>query len=495
MKDPFLKETSAERLTLRDALRPLLKHSRSAIAGFFVIFAFANVVAWFWAAHVYKSTMQVVVMQSRTDPVITAGQDGAVGQAKQITTDQVSSEVALLSGVDMAENAAKSCGLVKPVKPSFWDPRPDPRVQVADATAKLLRHLKAEAAPTSDVIEVSYSHRGEPETPACVLRHLAQDYVDKHLRLRRQMGSELLFSEETERYKQALSDSEARLVEYVQQTGAADPDTLNHALAQQLAESEVHLQRARENEQADQARIEDVRNQMQHVPQRSPAAQQETAAYFLTQNLQEHLLAAELKRTDLLTKYDPSFPLVKEAEQEIKQTRSGLEEARRTTYLNQTTDRDSVFEFLRQDVAKTEAEAVSSKASIGIVRNSIADIRSQMVRVAEQSVKRGALEREVKANEAKYLLYLNKREQERISNALDRKRIADVAISVAPTVPVVPAFSPIMVLAVGTIFALIVGISMAFVVDYLDPYIRTNSDLESDLGIPVLATFTEPVVI
>ena len=71
--------------------------------------------------------------------------------------------------------------------------------------------------------------------------------------------------------------------------------------------------------------------------------------------------------------------------------------------------------------------------------------------------------REVKANEANYLLYLSKREQERTSDALDEKRISNVAIAVPPALPVLPLVGPALVMLVGFIFAIFVSAGVAFV--------------------------------
>ena len=65
-----------------------------------------------------------------------------------------------------------------------------------------------------------------------------------------------------------------------------------------------------------------------------------------------------------------------------------------------------------------------------------------MVKLGSQSLQQADLQREAKANEQNYLLYLSKREQERTSDALDRTRIENVAIAVPPAIPVLPVHGP-----------------------------------------------------
>ena len=96
----------------------------------------------------------------------------------------------------------------------------------------------------------------------------------------------------------------------------------------------------------------------------------------------------------------------------------------------------------------------------------------------QKALKQADLLREVKADEGNYLLYLSKREQERTSDALDEKRIGNVAIAVPPV---------IVVLAVGCFLAAFLSICGVFVMEYLDSSFRTPAEVFEVLGIPVLA--------
>jgi uncharacterized protein involved in exopolysaccharide biosynthesis len=98
------------------------------------------------------------------------------------------------------------------------------------------------------------------------------------------------------------------------------------------------------------------------------------------------------------------------------------------------------------------------------------------------------LVRDVKANEGNYLLYLSKREQERTSDALDEKRISNVAIAVPPVVPILPLVGPVLIVACGVVLAMFLGMGMAFLAEYLNPSLRTPDEVLEVLRIPVLAS-------
>jgi uncharacterized protein involved in exopolysaccharide biosynthesis len=115
-------------------------------------------------------------------------------------------------------------------------------------------------------------------------------------------------------------------------------------------------------------------------------------------------------------------------------------------------------------------------------------MRAEMVDLDAKAVKQTALIREAKADEGNYLLYLSKREQERTSDALDQKGIANVAIAVPATVPVLPAHSPLMVMLLGFVGAVLAGIVAGYVAEHLDSSFRTPAEVTQILNIRVLAS-------
>jgi uncharacterized protein involved in exopolysaccharide biosynthesis len=114
-------------------------------------------------------------------------------------------------------------------------------------------------------------------------------------------------------------------------------------------------------------------------------------------------------------------------------------------------------------------------------------MQSDVVSLDEKAVKQAGLLRETKANEGNYLLYLTKREQERTSDALDAKRIANVAIAVPATVPVLQAHKPFSTTILGFLLAVLGGIAVGYLAESIDPSFHTPSEVEELLNIRVLA--------
>jgi uncharacterized protein involved in exopolysaccharide biosynthesis len=217
------------------------------------------------------------------------------------------------------------------------------------------------------------------------------------------------------------------------------------------------------------------------------------AANTLLEQLHSSLLTSQLKKTQLLMKYDPSYPLVKEVDQEIAETNKAIVAAEQAKFVNTTTDRDPTFEYLRQDQAKTQADLAAEQAREGALQTSIHVMETQLVDWDAKAVEEAALTRETKANEENYLLYLTKREQERTESALDDKRIANVAIVVPPEVPVLPAHNPFSIMFAGFWLAIAAGVGAGYLAELADPSFRTPSEVEELLNIPIIAAVPKRV--
>jgi len=487
------------RMTLRDMLGPLFRHSTVVAVTFAFVFGVSVVVALVWARHYYVATMQVVLSRERLDPTLTPQPTTVVQETdKNVSTDDVASEITILQGQDMLRDVVQTCGMVH-TRPSLWDKfdsRP-PELKKAAAieaeTRSVAGRLKVEAQKSSHVIELRYASTAPPESSACVLQTLGKLYLEKHLRLQRPVGALDFFSQETDKYQKALKRSEAELVNFSKIGGLAVPDLVRSNLAQQLAAAHANLYNSRQAVAADQQRIENIKAQMAVTPNRSNTIEASISANLLLDQLKSTLLAAQLKRTQLLLKYDPSYPLVQEVDTEIAQTEEAIAHGEQSRYVNKTTDRDPTYEYLRQDMAKTEADLASEQARATVLSASIHDIQLKMVDLDVKSVEQGALLREAKANEGNYLLYLTKREQERTSDALDARRIANVAIAVPATVPTLPAHSSSSVIFAGFWLALLVAIAAGYLAELADPSLRTPAEVERLLHIPILAAVPRQV--
>ncbi len=475
--------------TLRDILAPIFRRKR-VLAFTFCGVMLGTAVAAFIFSNSHKASMEILVNHERAEPAVSSESTPGQASSTTVSDNTIGSEIEVLKSPDLLEKVVLANNLQEDERKSFTrylHPGADDAWYIARATDHLGSKLDIEAVTKSYMIQVNYT-RGDPQLAYNVLQTLAKVYLERHNEVHRPQGSYAFFASETDKYQQALADSEARLANFTTTTGIAAPDLQRAELAQKVVDSIADLHQAQQTIAGDKRRMEDLKERMKVTPERSLNSEATNSAQSLMQQLQAELLAGEIKKTQLVMKYEPSYPLVQEADQEIAQTKAAIVSASKEQYTSQTTDRDPIYELMKEDIAKTQSDLVFHQATAGALEYSIRGLQAQMVELDQKALKLADLNREFKANETNYLLYLSKREQERTSDALDEKHFANVAIAVPPVMPILPWIGPVLIVACGLVLGVFISAGAAFLAEYMNPSLRTPDEVLEVLRIPVLAS-------
>ena len=179
--------------------------------------------------------------------------------------------------------------------------------------------------------------------------------------------------------------------------------------------------------------------------------------------------------------------MVQEVDKEITDTRSaiGAEESKPTR--EETTDQNPNYQWVRGELTKAQADLSGLKARAAAANSTAAQYHETARSLDQNGVVQQDLLRAAKTQEENYLLYVRKREEARISDALDQRGILNVAVAEQPIVPALPSRSPLNAAILTLLLAVTASFSTAFVVDFMDPSFRTPDELASYLGTPVLA--------
>jgi uncharacterized protein involved in exopolysaccharide biosynthesis len=486
------RQESTRYATLRDWCAVGFRRRRIVLVSFFGLLLGTVLFSVISTSRYYESSMQILVLQDRSDPAVTAGPNAAMQNTQMVSPDQINSEMALLKGADVLRQVAINCGLAKKKGLTDFllssDPERRELIKVEKQAKNLAKAIRVDVEKQADMIDVSYGSAGAPETPFCVLDNLSKLYLQKHLQTHRPAGSSDVFTTEAEKYRQALLAVEVQLVNFGPSEGVVAPDVQRTLVATKLVDTEGLLNQAKAFVAGDEQRIANLDQQLKTTAPRMLTQETDQDAGALLQQLHTQLLAAEFKRTQLLMKYDASYPLAAEAEEEVAQAKAAIADAEKSHIATHTTDQDPTYLLLREDLAKTKADLATEQATASALAQSIRAMQLQTVQLDQKSIKQQDLLREAKADESNYLLYLAKREQERSSDAMDRGRIANVSLAVAPTVPLLPANSPLMVIVLGFIFSVFASLGAGFLAEYLDPSFRTPTEVAEVLHIPVVAS-------
>lgn len=440
----------------------------------------------------YESQTKILVERRRFDPVITSSveRQGAGADMSQLTKldeQDIDSEIDLLTGNDVLTQVVEKVGLWnRSPRWREWLPIPhsSKEVRVAKAVQKLRKNLHVDPPNKSNVVTASYGST-DPQLAARVLQVLSQVYMEKHLEIHRPPGGTEFFAQQVERNRQALANAEAKLSGFTQKEGVVAADQESKALLDKISTFDASLHTTEAQIQAAQQRMANLQQQLKNATPRITTQVKTSSA--LLENLKNTLYTLELRHSELLTKYQPTYRPVQDVEKQIADTRAAIADAEAHLTSEQTTDQDPVFAWLKSQMAQVSADLTALRATQRDTQRTLADYRTQSVRLEGLGNQQQDLQREAKAAEDAYMESVRKQNEARLSEALDRSQISNVQVAEAASVPVLPVMPWYVKLGLGLVLALFVGLSVAFLADYWDPSFRTPLEVERMLDVPVLA--------
>jgi uncharacterized coiled-coil DUF342 family protein len=116
------------------------------------------------------------------------------------------------------------------------------------------------------------------------------------------------------------------------------PAQRKNSTLQKLSEFQGNLKETQAGISETEQRILTLENQASTVPSRLTTQVRTADNPQLMEQLKSTLLNLELKRTELLQKFDPSYRLVQEVDTEIKQTQAAIDSAGKSKVMDETTD-------------------------------------------------------------------------------------------------------------------------------------------------------------
>jgi succinoglycan biosynthesis transport protein ExoP len=469
--------------TTRDLLAMGFRHRAAVLLCFLLILGGVLVYAVLFPK--YAAHVKFLVKRERIDPVVSPAAETPLNNHEALPTEeQLNSEVELLNGWDIAKKAVVTCGLDQ--SPSILDRlfRTSQKVRTQRAADNLARRLNIHTIRKTDVIEVGYESR-DPELSARVLNTLSGLYLEKHNAVSQPEGAFEFFDTKTEEYRKSLVDAEHQLSEFTK-VGAIAGQQERDAALQKYTEFDADLRQTQVEITQTEERIGALESQAA-ASQSRMTTQVKTVDSPLRDQLRATLLDLERKRTGLLLKFKSSYPMIQEVDTEIVQTRAAIADSETMPVREETTDQDPAHEWVREELFKARAELSTLRARKTAAGEALAQYRRHIQRLADQQLTQSDLLRTAKANEDNYLLYQHKREEARISDALNKTSMINVKVAEAAAVPVMRTHGLVFYLLVGLLLASAASIGLLLVLEYMNPFFRTPDEAQAFLDVPILA--------
>ncbi len=471
--------------TLRDLLAVVFRQKNLAVCVF--VATFLAILGYGVLAPSYEAHMSVLVRRGRIDPLVTpAPTPSPMFQRDEITEEELNSQVELLRDDEILRAVVQTSGVAGGAwYEQFLGGSEDARL--ARSVRRMGSRLTVEPIRKTNLIQVKYS-ASDPAQAGAVLHALQQAYLKRQQRVHRPSGEYEFFEQQVTQSRRGLMDAEFRLMDFSSDQGVVSAAQERDMALQKLSDVEANDHQTQVAMAETRRRIRDLQSKVQSLPERTLTLVRNADNPQLAEKMKSRLLELQLKRTELLTKFEPSYRLVQEVDQQIAETRASILGEEHSPLRDETTNQEPNHEWAKSELIKAQVELGTLEAHGQATRIQLSGYREIAQRLGGNAIRQGELLGELKAAEEKYLLYVNKREEARIEDALDQGGILNVTISEEPRVPALPARAAWVFGLIGIVLGGTLSTSAAFTSDYLNPGFRTPDEVVAALGIPVLAS-------
>lgn len=339
----------------------------------------------------------------------------------------------------------------------------------------------------ADLFTISYVGEN-PRRARDIVNTLISEYIDENMGFRRSdaYGAFEFIQTQLNEYKAKLEESDKAIRQFREKNPRMIPQNETAVAARvesfQAAkiESEIKLREL-------QRRKENLQKQL--------SGEKELTVAVVTKEgtPQSRLNHLNSQLVIMMSKYTEKHPEMIRIRGEIEELQKQIENPKGQSEImsaSETSAMNPIYQQLREDLAKTDAEIESLKARIHELSKqqaSAQNILSSMPREQEEWVR---LMRDRTVNQRIYDDLVQKLESARISKNLettdkgDSFKIVDPAIT--PTIPVSP--DKVMLIIMGLVFGAAAALGAAIGIESINPSFRDEESIMETLNLPVLGS-------
>lgn len=431
----------------------------------------------------FESRMKLLVRNMRPEATLTAGSE-TVSDNNKVSPAEITSEIELLKSRDILEQIVNEQKLAKPEIPGT----PITEKDTERAIFQLEKDLDISLVKKSNIIEIGYTS-GSPEEAADVLRRLSELYFDKHLKLHRPPGAYEFFKAQTDQYGKDLVSAENSLSDFQQNRNVVVLDQQKELTLGRLVEARAKLKDLTGTIAETDKKIATLENQLKGMEARITTQSRVMPNQYSAERLNTMLVELRNKRIEMLAKFHPNDRLVREVEDQIKETSEALDKATASTSVERSSDVNPLRQALEGELSNARVEQSGRVALHKNLVEQVAGYEAKLKSLEDATPVYGKLNREVQQSEENYQLYSKKQEESRIGEALDEQKISNVSVAEEPNVPRTPNNkNRILTIFLGLGLGLVICVGGVFVSELARDTFLSPGELEAFTDFPVLAT-------
>lgn len=504
--------------TINDAARGVMRRKKYVVI-FFVVTCFLIGIATLLTRKAYESEARLFMRLGREntslDATTTLGEHPVV-MLPQSREAEINSIVELIQSKQLYENVVDAIGAERVLDPD-WVPEgtegaSQPSIFssiVGNATSslakmgilndlparekaviKIQKKIEVEAFEKSNVLTIRFTSYS-PQLAQEVVDRLITNYQTQHVNLHRPPHAYEFLENETQRIQQSLDLARIALEDFKNETGILESTQQRTVLIDRIAKLKSDLLVSESTEAALRTEVQELADGLKEMPENIAMSETVGAGNEGADGMRQELFRLEVQRENLAAKYTKSHPALRQIEEQLKQARSLLQIAegkRKESIVGPNRihqDTAVAFEQKRSMLAAEQARLVKISAQIKEAEETLRLFTANERKFAE-------LDRNVEVLEANYRKYFSNLEQARIDTKMKSQEFSNVGVAQPATLNLKPSSPNKLINFLAALFlGTAGGLGLAVFMEYLNPSVSSDEDIEQAIGAGVIAWVPE----
>jgi uncharacterized protein involved in exopolysaccharide biosynthesis len=431
----------------------------------------------------YESTAKLVVSNLRTHSTLSAGPVSRVVTTEDVSQSQINSEVDLLKSQTVIRAAL---GLPSTPAANARD------AEDQQKTVKRIQdHLSIDPVRESSIIDVKLVDH----SPAEALNHLnaiLDSYLNQRKVLTQSANAVDFFDRQAQAFSADLDKAREALTKFEQSHDLVDMDQQQKLQIERVAAIEDRISAAKATLANQGSRTRTLLNRLALTPSRTETVRHSLTNQYSQERLNTSLVDLVNRRDELLRRYPPSDRAVLALDQSIAVTRAAIKEAADQPAQDTATDVNPVWQTITTNLVGSSADVSGFTAEQKELESQRATAEARLQALLQSTEAYETLRRRLTEAQNGYNLYVQKRDEARVGEALDKDQLFDVSLVQHPIVSTVPVRpQPVAYALAGFILALLLASALAVYADTTDDLVYTPQQLDSVTGVRTSGTLAE----
>lgn len=209
----------------------------------------------------------------------------------------------------------------------------------------------------------------------------------------------------------------------------------------------------------------------------------------LIQKYQTQLTDLESRISGLKNKFTDRHPEIINLQTQILRVQESLKKVVQKEIVSQTKSTNPIYQSLYQNYIILETDKLAKQAKLASLEQLVQNEKDKLKNLPERELELVRLERVAKVTAEIYTMLITRLEEIKISEAMLTSDIYVVDSAYLPTVPIKPN-KKILVLVFGFL-AILVGLGLTMLIEFMDTTIKTAEEIENLLGVPVIGSIPD----